>query len=170
MRSAGSYASPVAFGGQHNECLAEDWDERFSAHNFLVGMFLTAYGFGMSCLQGDEPQHGGEKVLASYEGWGFLFWMLQLGLVATGVALLISGLGIRCRQPWGYPLAIGCGAVSIVAGLLFFAGFSSIGNGGTLEDGVAKVFFIRDNLDFLVGLVDGGGLLYFLYQYHRHSA
>ena len=50
----------------------------------------------------------------------------------------------------------------VLAGGVFFAGFQHLAGGPYLEHGVARMTFVRTNLDMLVGLVDGLGLLWFV--------
>jgi hypothetical protein len=71
-------------------------------------------------------------------------------------------LALRRGWRWGYPLAVFCGIVLVVAGFTFLGAFYRMPNEGTLEAGVAQVSFVRQNLDMLIGLVDGLGLLWFV--------
>lgn len=93
--------------------------------------------------------------------------VLQLVTVANGIALFVSGIGIRQRQTWGYQLAVVSASIFVLAGLVYFAAFYSLTRIDGLEHSVALFTFIWTNLDFVAGFVDGGGLLYFLYFYHQ---
>jgi hypothetical protein len=136
-----------------------EWKDRFGTHNVAVGILLFIWGLVVSA---GPPQNGGEKVLRAEERLGTVIDVVQVVTLINGVALAVSGVALRRGWRWGYPLAIGCGIVLIVAGFTFLAGFHHLKGGPFLEHGVAKITFVRQNLDMLIGLVDGLGLLWFV--------
>lgn len=136
-----------------------DWKERFGTHNVAMGVLLFIWGTIVSAM---PPQSGGDKVLRSHVRLNALIDAVQLATLLNGVALVVSGVALRRGWRWGYPLAITCGIVMVVAGFIFLAGFQSLAGGPYIEHGVARLSFVRYNLDMLIGLVDGLGLLYFV--------
>jgi hypothetical protein len=147
---------PDAGAGEADE---GEWRDRFGAHNIGVGLLLFLWG---AYITAGPPQSGGDKVLASYKQLNSVVSTVQIITLVNGVVLVVSGVGIRRGWLWGYPLAIACAIVSVVAGGVFFAGFQQLQGGPTLEHGVARISFIRYNFDMIIGLVDGLGLLWFL--------
>jgi hypothetical protein len=137
----------------------EEWKDRFGTHNVAVGILLFVWG---TVVSGGPPQSGGDKVLRSHEQLGNLIDGVQLATLLSGVALAASGVALRKGWGWGYPVAVACGIVLVVAGFIFLAGFQSLAGGPFLEHGVARITFIRENFDMLIGLVDGLGLLWFI--------
>jgi hypothetical protein len=136
-----------------------EWTDRFGKHNLLVGILLFVWG---TIVVATPPESGGDKVLRSHERLGSVINAVQVAILINGIALFASGLALRRGWNWGYPLAVVCGIVSVVAGFVFLAGFQHLAAGPYLEDGVARLSFVRYNLDMLIGLVDGLGLLWFL--------
>src|SRR5262249_23008400 len=119
---------------------------------FVWGTIVTA----------GPPDSGGAKVLASHKELSAIVSTVQIITLVNGGVLVLSGVGIRRGWRWGQPLAIACGIVSVVAGGVFLSGCRYLEVGASLEHGVARVMFVRDNLDMLIGLVDGLGLIWFL--------
>lgn len=136
-----------------------EWKDRFGKHNLAVGIVLFLWG---TVVSAGPPQSGGDKVLRSHKQLNALIDAVQLVTLINGIALVASGVALRRRWRWGYPLAVACAIVSVVAGFIFLAGFQHLKVGSSLEDGVARISFVRYNLDMLIGLVDGLGLLWFL--------
>jgi hypothetical protein len=137
----------------------QELKERFGKHNLAVGIFLFLWG---TFVLAGAPQSGGDKVLRSHERIGGVIKAVQLASLLNGAVLFASGVALRRGLRWGYPVAVCCAIVMIVAGSIFLACFQYVGTGPTIEDGVARISFIRYNLDMLIGLVDGLGLLWFL--------
>jgi len=148
---------PDAGAGEPNEA---EWRERFGIHNIGVGLLLFVWG---ALVTAGPPQSGGDKVLASHKQLNAVVSTVQVVMLLNGVVLVVSGVGLHRGRRWGYPLAVACAIVSVVAGGVFFAGFQHLAGGPpSLEHGVARMSFVRYNLDMLIGLVDGLGLLWFL--------
>jgi hypothetical protein len=137
----------------------QEWKDRFGLHNLVVGILLFVWGLVISA---GPPQSGGDKVLRSQERLNNVIDAVQIATLLSGVALFASGVAIRRRWWWGHPLAVACGIVLVVAGFTFLACFKHLEGGPTLEHGVARISFVRYNLDMLIGLVDGLGLLWFV--------
>jgi hypothetical protein len=137
----------------------EEWKERFSVHNLAVGILLFVWGLVVSAA---PPQSGGEKVLRAQERINDLIDAVQKVTLVSGAALFASGVALRRGWSWGFPLAILCGIVQVVAGFIFLAAYQNFNAGPFIEHGVAKVLFVRYNLDMLIGLVDGLGLIWFI--------
>jgi len=154
---------PDAGAGEPNE---GEWRERFGIHNIGVGLLLFVWGL---LLTAGPPQSGGDKVLASYKQLNAVVSTVQIVMLVNGAVLVVSGVGLHRGRRWGYPLAVACAIVSVVAGGVFFAGFQHLAGGPTLEHGVARISFVRYNLDMLIGLVDGLGLLWFLSTRYKAS-
>ncbi len=133
--------------------------DRFGKHNLAVGVLLFVWG---SVVSAGPPQSGGDKVLRSHERLGAVIDAVQVATLVNGVALVASGVALRRGWRWGRPLAILCGIVQVVAGFIFLAGFQHLGGGPFIEHGVARLSFVRYNLDMLIGLVDGLGLIWFV--------
>jgi hypothetical protein len=136
-----------------------DWKDRFGMHNMAVGILLFVWG---TVVSAGPPQSGGDKVLRSHERLNALIHAVQVGTLLNGIALVASGVALRRGWRWGYPLAVLCGIVLVVAGFIFLAGFQHLDGEPYLEHGVARLSFVRYNLDTLIGLVDGFGLLWFV--------
>jgi hypothetical protein len=136
-----------------------EWKERFSVHNLAVGILLFVWGLVVSA---GPPQSGGDKVLRAQERLCSLIDVVQVVTLVNGAALVASGVALRRGWRWGYPLAILCGIVLVMAGFTFLAGYQHLDTGPFLEHGVARLTFVRSNLDMLIGLVDGMGLLWFV--------
>jgi hypothetical protein len=137
----------------------EEWKERFSFHNLVVGILLFVWGLVVSA---GPPQSGGEKVLRAQEKFNDLIDAVQKVTLVSGAALVASGVALRRGWRWGFPLALVCGIVQVVAGFIFLAAYQNFNAGPFIEHGVAKVLFVRTNLDMLIGLVDGLGLIWFV--------
>ena len=120
---------------------AIDSDDRFSKHNLRVGLLLAFWGVGASLFLGAGGGSGHESIDSTAD-------FLQMLMVFSGIALFVSGLGIREGEKWGYQLAQVSAGFQILCGLFF----------------VAVSTFVRVNLDLLIGLVDGTGLALFLYS------
>jgi|SRR5579884_586077 len=144
----------------------QEWKDRFGLHNLAVGILLFVWGTFVSA---GPPQSGGDKVLRAHKRLNALFEVVQMVTLVNGIALFASGVALRRRWAWGYPLAVLCGIVMVVAGITFLAGFQYLGGGKTLEQAVARLSFVRYNFDMLIGLVDGLGLLWFLSTRARRS-
>jgi hypothetical protein len=138
---------------------AREWKERFSVHNLVVGILLFVWGLAVSA---GPPQSGGDKVLRAQVRIGNLIDIVQWVILVNGAALFASGVALRRGWRWGYPLAILCGIVQVVAGFIFLAAFQNFNAGPFIEHGVARLSFARSNLDMLIGLVDGLGLIWFV--------
>jgi hypothetical protein len=136
-----------------------DWKERFGKHNLAVGILLFVWG---AVVSASPPQSGGDKVLRAQKQLSAVIDAVQVAILLNGIALAASGVALRRGWRWGYPLAVLCGFVSVVAGFTFLAGFQHLEGGPYLEHGVARLSFVRYNLNLLIGLVDGLGLLWFL--------
>jgi len=146
---------------------AEQLHERFGLHNLIVGLLLAAGAFVLGfLLEGNASTNR----LKMPKGLDQFLTMLQVVAVGNGLALFASGIGIRQRQSWGYPLAVASAALLVLAGLAFFGVFYSLTRIDGLEHSVALFSFIWTNLDFVAGFVDGGGLLYFLHKYQGQLA
>lgn len=148
----------------HRDHLEKERRERFSVQNFGVGLLLAAWGFVLGVLPGSghDPT---DKILAAHpQIMQYLNW-LQIATCINGLILCLTGYGIRQQKPWAFALASASACLLIFGGVLFFIAFNRIGGGTEIEDGVAKVRIIRENLDMLIGLVEGGALLVFLYRY-----
>jgi hypothetical protein len=154
---------PPAFSADHcaGQASAADheWRERFGKHNVAIGVLLFIWG---AIVSAGPPQSGGDKVLASHSRLNAVVNVLQLVTLINAAGLVASGVALRRGSRWGYPLAICCAIVMVCAGGVFFAGLQHLGAGLTLEYGVARISYIRNNFDMLIGLVDGAGLLWFL--------
>jgi hypothetical protein len=137
----------------------EDLKDRFGMHNLAMGVLLFVWG---TVVTTGPPQSGGDKVLRSHEQLGNVIDAVQVVTLINGVALVASGMALRRGWRWGCPLAVVCGIVLIVAGFIFLAGFQHLAGGPFIEHGVARLSFVRYNLDMLIGLVDGLGLLWFV--------
>jgi hypothetical protein len=143
-----------------------DWKDRFGMHNLAVGILLFVWG---TVVSAGPPQSGGDKVLRSHKRLNALLDVVQVVTLVNGIALFASGVALRRRWAWGYPLAVLCGIVLVVAGVTFLVGFQYLGGGKTIEQAVARLSFVRYNFDMLIGLVDGLGLLWFLSTRVRRS-
>ncbi len=142
------------------ESLSEqDWRDRFGLHNVLIGILLAVWAAVQTAR---PPDSGGGKVLAAHTDLNALLGAVQLVTLVNGVLLVVSGVAIRCGWRSGYPLAVVCALVQVAAGGIFFAGYREMSGGRFLEHGVALYLFVLYNLDMLIGLVDGLGLLWFL--------
>lgn len=160
---AASHANAYAtFGAASDDDISRDG--RFALHNFVVGAGLGIWGFIMAFGMAAPP---GQDVLDSHGSLMTAIDMLQVLTIFNGVALFVSGVGLRQRQRWGYRLAAASGGVSILAGVLFLATWRFLiqsSHGGEVVEAVATMTFVRTNLDLLIGLVDGGALLLFLHR------
>lgn len=133
-------------------------DERFSKHNLVVGLLLAFWGIGASLFLGAGGGSGIDSIDSTAD-------FLQHMMVLSGVALFVSGLGIREGEKWGYQLAQVCAGFQILAGLFFLVTWQRLrGASVEVEESVAVLSFVQVNLDLLIGLVDGAGLSLFLYQ------
>ena len=136
-------------------------DARFSSHNLMVGAGLSIWGFVMATgMAGSADQ----QLFDSHPSLMSAVDVLQVITFLNGIALFASGLGLRQKQSWGYRLAVGCAAVSILGGVAFLAVWRIVlqSSGDDLVEAVGALTFVRTNLDLLIGLVDGGALLVFL--------
>ncbi len=145
--------------GAATEAAARAWRDRFGLHNLGVGVLLFVWG---TIATAGSPQSGGDKVLAAHHRLNATVNAVQIVTLVNGAALVLSGVALRRGWRWGYPLAVGCGLVLVMAGGVFLAAFRHLGGGPTMEHEVARLSFIRTNCDLLIGLVDGLGLLWFL--------
>lgn len=137
-------------------------DERFTRHNLLVGAGLGIWGFVMATGMAGSPD---QEILDSHPSLMSIIDMLQVFTFLNGIALFVSGLGLRRRQSWGYRLAAASAVVSILGGIAFLAVWMILiqsSRGGEIVQAVAAMTFVRTNIDLLIGLVDGGALIAFL--------
>jgi hypothetical protein len=137
----------------------EEWRDRFGLHNLVMGLLLAAWGVLQSA---GPPVSGGDKVLASHTQLKAVLDVVQVVSLVNGFALFLSGVALRRGWRWGYPLAILCGMLMVLVGGVFFAGYRDLSGGPYIEHGVALLTFVRQNLDMLIGAVDGLGLLWFV--------
>jgi hypothetical protein len=136
-------------------------DGRFSSHNLVVGSGLGIWGFVMATgMAGSADQ----RLFDSHPSLLSAVDVMQLITFLNGLALFVSGLALEQKQSWGYRLAMGCAAVSILGGIAFLAVWRIIlqSSGDDLAEAAGALTFVRTNLDLLIGLVDGGALLVFL--------
>jgi hypothetical protein len=143
---------------QSNSEHAIDKDDRFSKHNLRVGLLLAFWGVGASLFLGAGGGNGHESIDSTAD-------FLQMLMVVSGIALFVSGLGIRAGEKWGYQLAQACAAFQILTGLFFIVTWQQLRAASVeVEKAVAVSTFVQVNLDLLIGLVDGAGLALFLYS------
>jgi hypothetical protein len=159
-------AASVSTVGQSSED-ADQLGDRFGLHNLIVGLLLAAVAFVLGFLLEGNASTNRLKISNSLAQF---LTILQLVTVGNGLALFASGIGIRQRQTWGYPLAVVSAAVLVLAGAAFFGVFYLLSRIDGLEHSVALFPFIWTNIDFVAGFVDGGGLLYFLHKYQGQLA
>ncbi len=136
-------------------------DASFTSHNLLVGAGLALWGFVMATgMAGSADQ----RLFDSHPTLMSGVDVLQIITFLNGIALFVSGLGLKQKQIWGYRLALGCAAVSILGGVAFLAVWRTVlqSSGDDLVEAVGALTFVRTNLDLLIGFVDGGALLVFL--------
>jgi len=137
---------------------AIDKDDRFSKHNLRVGLLLAFWGVGAGLFMNAGGGSGHESVDSTAD-------FLQMMMVFSGIALFVSGLGIRAGEKWGYQLAQACAGFQILCGLFFIVTWQQLRTASVeVEEAVAVSTFVRVNLDLLIGLVDGAGLAIFLYN------
>ena len=141
------------------EAAAREWRDRFGLHNVGVGVLFFVWG---TITTLGPAQSGGDKVLAAQHQLNAIVNAVQVVTLVNGAALVLSGVALRRGWRGGYPLAVGCALVLVVAGGVFLAGFRHLGGGPSMEHEVARLSFIRTNFDLIIGLVDGLGLLWFL--------
>ena len=130
-------------------------------HNMLMGMLLAVWG-GLIATLAHDGTTAADRLIAQQKSLNQTINMLQVVTMVTGVALFVSGIGIRAGKPWGYGLAFVCAVVALAGGGLFFFGVSQLGRGPGMEAGVAQITFLRTNLDLVIGFVDGLFLLFLL--------
>lgn len=140
--------------------------ERFSSHNYYVGLLLAAWGLLITATGQPESV---AKSLAQHDTLNSLMNIAQIVTIGAGAALVVSGMGVAQKEIWGYYLAAGCGVCFIVCGLIFFAAFRYLGTFPGLENSVARMYFVRSNFDLIISFVDGGGLLVFLYYHYQRN-
>jgi len=158
LRSAGlsNSESPTATSATSDHAI--DKDDRFSKHNLRVGLLLAFWGVGAGLFMKVGGRSGHESIDSTAD---FLQWMM----VFSGIALFVSGLGIRAGEKWGYQLAHACAGLQILCGLFFIVTWQQLRAASVeVEEAVAVSTFVRVNLDLLVGLVDGAGLALFLFS------
>lgn len=137
---------------------AIDNDDRFSKHNLGVGLLLAFWGVGAGLFLGAGGGSGHESIDSTAD-------FLQMLMVVSGIALFVSGLGIREGEKWGFQLAHACAAFQMLTGLFFIVTWQQLRAASVeVEEAVAVSTFVRVNLDLLIGLVDGAGLAIFLYS------
>lgn len=148
-------------------------NERFSKHNFAMGLLLMVWGMITTALPADSSV---AKSLARHPNLEILMTTAQLALIGSAALLVVSGYGVKQKELWGYQLAAGCGVVFILAGIIFFIAFRYLGNPANVPPGldglhhaVARMYWVRNNFDFIIGFVDGGFLLYFLKLQHQRD-
>ncbi len=137
----------------------EELKERFGKHNVAVGILLFIWG---AVVLAAPPESGGDKVLRSQERLNNVVDLVQVVTLLNGLALFASGVALRRGWVWGQPLAVFCGIVLVIAGFIFLAAYHYLGGAKTLEESVARMSFVRYNLDMLIGLVDGLGVIWFV--------
>lgn len=148
------------------ERLNGEFREKFSRHNILVGLLLGIWSVCALTLQ--DTTTADAKVLEAEVQLNSMLSALQVVTFLTGSLLLVSGIGIARRESWGYLFAGICAAAAIIGGLVFLGGLIHLRNqANSLESAVAVVTYVRGNIDLLIGLVDGGALLVFLYRYSQ---
>ena len=158
LQSAGlsSTVSPTATSTMKEHVI--DKDDRFSKHNLRVGLLLAFWGIGAGLFMNAGGGSGHESIDSTAD-------FLQLMMVFSGIALFVSGLGIRAGEKWGYQLAQACAGFQILCGVFFIATWQQLRAASVeIEEAVAVSTFVRVNLDLLIGLVDGAGLALFLYS------
>ena len=137
---------------------AIDKDDRFSKHNLGVGLLLAFWGVGAGLFINAGGGNGHESIDSTAD-------FLQMMMVFSGIALFVSGLGIREGEKWGYQLAHACAGFQILCGLFFIVTWQQLRAASVeVEEAVAVSTFVRVNLDLLIGLVDGAGLALFLFS------
>jgi hypothetical protein len=147
--------------------LAENLRERFTRHNFAVGVLLA--GWGLLIGVNGQPTDL-EKLLHGHPILAIIVAAIQWLTLATGGLLWYSGHGVRARQAWGESLAKVSAIGSILIGIVFLGVFWYMGRFEGLENSAARVNYTTSNLNLLVGLVDGVGLLVFLHRYRTPAA
>ena len=108
-----------------------------------------------------------QEVLNSHNTLMTVIDVLQAVTLLNGVLLFVSGIGLRQQQRWGYRLATISALVSVLAGFMFVTAWQFLmqaSRGGEVVEAVATMTFVRMNLDLLIGLLDGGGLLMLLWR------
>ena len=139
-------------------------DDRFALHNLIVGAGLGLWGLCMASGMGNSAQ---QEVLNSHNTLMTVIDVLQAVTLLNGVLLFVSGIGLRQQQRWGYRLATISALVSVLAGFMFVTAWQFLmqaSRGGEVVEAVATMTFVRMNLDLLIGLLDGGGLLMLLWR------
>lgn len=137
---------------------AIDQDDRFSKHNLGVGLLLAFWGFGAGMFLDAGGGSGRESIDSTAD-------FLQTMMIFSGIALFVSGLGIRAGEKWGYQLAQACAGFQILCGVFFVVTWQQLrATSVELEEAVAISTFVRVNLDLLIGLVDGAALAIFLFN------
>jgi len=147
--------------------VARNLRERFSRHNLGVGLLLAVWGLLIG-LKGQPTNL--DKLLRTQPALAAVLTVLQWVTLANGGLLVFSGLGVRAQRPWGVFLAATSAVLSVVIGGVFFAVFSHLGTFEGLENSSARVTFVTANLNLLLGVVDGLGLLVFLNRYRPPAA
>ena len=150
----------------HAERLNREFREKFARHNILVGLLLGIWSICVLTMQ--DTTTADMKVLDAEVQLNSMLSVLQVVTFLTGSLLLISGIGIARQESWGYLFAGICAVAAIIGGLVFLGGLIHLRNqADSVESAVAIVTYVRNNIDLLIGLVDGGALLVFLYRYSQ---
>jgi hypothetical protein len=158
LQSAGLSSSESKTATSATSEHAIDKDDRFSKHNLRVGLLLAFWGVGAGLFMNVGGGSGHESIDSTAD---FLQWMM----VFSGLALFVSGLGIRAGEKWGYQLAYACAGFQILCGLFFIVTWQQLRAASVeVDEAVAVSTFVRVNLDLLIGLVDGAGLALFLFS------
>jgi hypothetical protein len=140
-------------------------DSRFATHNAMVGLVLAGMGLVAGAAGGTDSEFLGSFTLINSAVNG-----LQMLLVATGFALVVSGMGIKNKSQWAFPLA-GCCAVSyLIGGVLFGVSWLHIKNAAsTVEESVEVIGFVTANMDLLLGLIDGVAIFWLVKNSRQHN-
>ena len=154
--------SPMVPQAVPQEKLADKIRERFTRHNFIMGAILAVWGLLIG-LNG-QPSNI-DKLLHAEPIVAMIVAAIQWLTLANGGLLYYSGREVRAQRPTGASLAAVSAVMSIVGGIVYLGVFWYLGRFEGLENSAARVNFATSNLNLLVGLVDGVGLLVFLHRY-----
>lgn len=148
------------------ERLHREFREKFARHNVIVGIVLGFWS--VWAISANDMRTADVHRLEAEQQLSSTITALQVVTFLTGSLLIVSGYGIARRESWGYLFAGVCAAAAIIAGLVFLGGLVHLrSKANDLAGSVAMITYIRWNIDLLIGLVDGGALLVFLYRYSQ---
>src|SRR5262245_39262963 len=88
---------PAAPDAAQQEWVAKNLRERFTKHNFGVGLLLAAWGLLLGV--GGQPSNL-DKLLRLQPGLPTLVTVLQWVVLVNGGLLFFSGLAVRAHRPW----------------------------------------------------------------------